>query len=68
MLIERTDEEVIVRLAADTDLSELQSMMDYLKYKEISSKSKATQEDADKLAAEAKKSIWARYKSEKGLQ
>jgi hypothetical protein len=67
MIIERTEKEVLVRLPSDLDLSELQDMLDYLKYRELTAKSKATQEDADKLADEANASIWKKYKEEKGL-
>jgi hypothetical protein len=40
MIIERTNNEILVRLPADVDLTELQNMLDYLKYKETTSKSK----------------------------
>ncbi|MFW5700847.1 MAG: hypothetical protein ACOCWM_04080 [Cyclobacteriaceae bacterium] len=43
MIIERTNEEILVRLPSNVDLSELQDMLDYLKYRELTSNSKATQ-------------------------
>ncbi len=60
MIIERKNNEVIVRLPDSVDTSDLQEMLDYLRYKEITSKSRATQEDADNLAKEAKKGRWKR--------
>jgi hypothetical protein len=41
MEIERTKDEILVRLPLNVDLSELQDMLDYLRYKELTSNSKA---------------------------
>lgn len=40
MIVERTDNEIVVRLPSNIDLSELQDMLDYLKYKELTANSK----------------------------
>ncbi len=58
MLIERTSKEVIIRLPASVDIAGLQRLVDYLIYKEATSKSKATQEQVDKLARDVKKGWW----------
>ncbi len=58
MLIERTSKEVIIRLPASVDTAGLQRLVDYLIYKEATSKSKATQEQVDKLARDVKKGWW----------
>lgn len=58
MLIERTSNEVIIRLPASVDTTGLQRLVDYLTYKEATSNSKATQEQVDKLAAKVKKGWW----------
>jgi len=68
MIVERKKDEIIVRLPSDVDLSELQNMIDYLKYKELTSQSKAKQSDADKLAKEANKSIWDEIKAQRNLE
>ena len=68
MIVERKKNEIIVRLPSDVDLSELQNMIDYLKYKELTSQSKAKQSDADKLAKEANKSIWDEIKAQRNLE
>ena len=47
MLIERTSNEVIIRLPASVDTMGLQRLVDYLIYKEATSNSKATQEQVD---------------------
>ncbi|MBK9732371.1 MAG: hypothetical protein IPO83_14030 [Chitinophagaceae bacterium] len=58
MLIERTRDEVIIRLPSYVDTEGLQRFVDYLSYKEATSKSKAKQSDVDKLAKEVKKGWW----------
>ena len=49
MLIERTSREVIIRLPASVDTTELQCLVDYLTYKEATANSKGTQEQVDTL-------------------
>ena len=58
MLIERTSEEIIIRVPASVDTTGLQRLVDYLTYKEATSNSKATQAQVDKLASDAKKGWW----------
>jgi predicted trehalose synthase len=58
MLIERTNNEVIIRLPASVDTSGLQRFIDYLTYKEATTNSQATQQKVDKLASGAKKGWW----------
>lgn len=62
MTINRTKNEILVRLSASTDINDLQDLLDYLAFKENVSISKATQKDADKLADETSKSIWKKIK------
>jgi hypothetical protein len=68
MILERTKNEILVRLSADVDLTELQNMLDYLKYKELTAKSKAKQSDVDELSKVVNKSIWAKVKTSRGLK
>ena len=58
MLIERTSDEVIIRLPASVDTTGLQRLIDYLTYKEATANSNATQEQVDKLAIDVKKGRW----------
>ena len=60
MLIERTNDEVIIRLPNYVDTENLQKFINLLVYKEAIAKSQATQADADKLAKEVKKGRWER--------
>jgi len=63
MLIERTNKEIIIRLPSNVDTEGLQRLIDFLTYKEATSKSKAKQSEVDKLAKEAKKGWWKRNRS-----
>ena len=63
MQIERTNKEIVIRLSSETDLIGLQRILDYLKFREIASKSKASQKQIDKLSSESKSSWWNKNKS-----
>lgn len=63
MQIERTTKEVIIRLPAHVGTKGLQRLVDFLTYKEATSKSKAKQSDVDALAKEVKKGWWANNRS-----
>jgi len=52
MSIERTNKEVIIRLAPSVDTDELQELANYFRYKEITSKYSTPQEVVDKLASD----------------
>ena len=59
MTIERTDKEVIIRLPASVNVDDLQEMVNYARYKEITSKVKVSQEEVDKLADEINRDWWS---------
>lgn len=63
MQIERTNNEILIRGVSSTDLTGLQRILDYIKFKGIASKSKATQEEIDELAKESKSTWWDKNKS-----
>jgi hypothetical protein len=58
MQIERTSDEIVIRLPAWVKLESIENFLDYLIYSEATSKSKATQEEIDALAREVKKGWW----------
>lgn len=62
MQIERTDNEILIRVASGTDLIGLQRIIDYIRFREIASKSKADQTQIDKLSKESKSKWWERNK------
>ena len=68
MILERKKDEILVRLPAYIDLSELQNMLDFLQYKELTAKSEANQSDVDKLSKSVNKSIWTKVKARRGLK
>lgn len=62
MEIERKDNEILIRVSAETDLTGLQRILDYVKFREIASKSKVTQKQINELAKESKSSWWEKNK------
>jgi len=62
MEIERTNNEIVIRVSPETDLVGLQRVLDFIKFREIASKSKATQKQIDSLAKESKSSWWKNNK------
>jgi hypothetical protein len=61
MLLERnSNNDLIIRLSSSVDEYGLQRVLDYIRYLEISSKSKGKQSDADKLAKQANASWWSK--------
>ena len=68
MILERTNTEILVRLPSYVDLTELQDMIDYLNYKELTAKSKASQSDADSLSISANKSMWSKIKERRAIK
>jgi hypothetical protein len=58
MIIERTDNQIVIKVSPKVDTFGFQRIMDYLDYLEITPKSKATQEDADRLADELNENWW----------
>ncbi len=68
MIIERTADEVIIKLSPTINEENLQYLADYATYLELTSKSKATQQDVDDLVKEVKKGRWVRTKSKLGCE
>jgi hypothetical protein len=64
MIIERTNDEVIIRLPGDIDIEELQDLKDWFQYLETTKKSKAKQVDVDELVTQIKKGRWERRKTQ----
>lgn len=59
MLIEqKNNDKIVITLSSSVDRFGLQRLIDYVKYLEATSKSKAKQSDVDKLADEVNASWW----------
>jgi hypothetical protein len=62
MIIERTNKEILIRIPNTVDVEGAQRIIDYIRYQEVTSKSKASQEDVDNLAVEINKDWWDKNK------
>jgi hypothetical protein len=60
MIVERTSSQIVIKISPKVDKFGFQRIMDYIDYLEITSKSKATQTDADRLADELNANWWAK--------
>jgi hypothetical protein len=67
MIVERQNDEIVVRFSAGIKTSRIQTILDYLRYEELTSKSTASENDVDELLKEVKKGRWDRTKKELGL-
>ena len=64
MLIERnTKDQITITVSSSLDSFGLQRRIDYIKYLEATSKTKAKQSDVDKLADEVNTSWWERNRN-----
>ena len=55
MTIERTDKEIIIKIPSSTNIDEVQNLINFIRFREIASKSKASQKDIDKLVSKVKR-------------
>lgn len=63
MIVERTSNQIVIKISPKIDTLGFQRIMDYLDYLEITSKSQATQEDADNLADELNENWWVKNRN-----
>ena len=64
MVVERIDNEVVIRLPAFMNAESMQQMIDLISLKEIAARSVATQEEIDILAKEANKGWWSKNRNQ----
>jgi len=62
MIIERTNDELIIRLPATVNAAEIQDLLNFLRYQELTSKFTVKQSDVDRLAHQVNKGWWKRNK------
>ena len=67
MIVERQNNEILVRFSAGIKTSRIQTILDYLRYEELTSKSTASENNIDELLNEVKKGRWDRTKEELGF-
>ena len=58
MLVERTENEVILRIPASVDTEELQELINFARYKELVSGFKVSQSEVDQIADEINSTWW----------
>lgn len=58
MQIERTTDEVIIRIPASVDTNDLQDFVNYIRYKELTSKVNVSKQKVDEIANEINKNWW----------
>ncbi len=63
MVIEKTTDEVILRLPADFDTFGLQRILNYLKYKDLIKSSQATEKQVNQLSNTSKNRWWEENKN-----
>ncbi|MFY8161818.1 MAG: hypothetical protein ACOVNU_10855 [Candidatus Kapaibacteriota bacterium] len=62
MIVERQAGEIIIRISDNFDDNDLESMLDFIRYKELQLLSKSQQFEIEKLATEVNTNIWENYK------
>ena len=63
MLIERTTKEIIIRLPASVDTEDLQDLLNYARYKELTANLKTVQKEVDKIANDINAKWWTKNRS-----
>uniref|UniRef100_UPI00404B369C hypothetical protein n=1 Tax=Flavobacterium sp. TaxID=239 RepID=UPI00404B369C len=67
MIVERENNEIHVRFSASKNASRIQSILDYLRYEELTSNSKAKEKDVDALVKESKSNRWDKIRKSIGF-
>lgn len=67
MIVERENDEILVRFKASNNASRIQSILDYLRYEELTSKSKGKEKDVDELVKESKLHRWDKIRKSVGF-
>jgi len=62
MRIEKTDKEILIRIPSSTDIIGVQRLLDYIRFREVASKSQATGEQINELANKSKSNWWKENK------
>lgn len=64
MIIERQNNEILVRFKVGTKATRIQSILDYLRYEELTTMSTVTENDLDELVKEVKRGRWEKIKKQ----
>jgi hypothetical protein len=58
MIIERTANEIVIRFPLTANAEQMQDMVDYLRYRELTANNSAPQSEADALARRINRKWW----------
>lgn len=58
MIIERGKREILIRIPSSIDVREIQDMLDFIRYKEITSSFKVKQTVVNKLSSDINRKWW----------
>ena len=61
MIIERTKDEVIIRIPSNIDTEDLQDFINYIRYKEITSKFKVSKKEVNDIVSDVKNDLRTKY-------
>ncbi len=67
MIVERHNNEILVRFDVGSNANKIQAILDYLRYEELTSKSTAAEDDVEDLLKTVKSGRWNKIKKEIGL-
>lgn len=62
VIVERTEKEILIKLPLNTEIADIQQILNYFEYINLVNKSQATQEQIDDLAREVNKGWWEKNK------
>ena len=62
MVIERTEQGILIKTTLDTDTKDVQRIIDYFTLKELVSKNRGSDEDANLMARESEEKWWQENK------
>jgi len=63
MEIQRTNNEIVIKVNSSVDVVGLQRLIDFISYSEITSQTVVNQSDVDQLASEINKGWWQKNKN-----
>jgi len=61
MVMERTENEIIIRLPANSDPNDIQEMIDYINFKSIKSKKEISDVEIEEFSSEIDTIIWDKF-------
>ncbi len=64
MVVERTENEIIIRLSPAIKVEDLQDFLNYARYKELTANVQVEQDEVDQMAAEINKNWWAKNRDQ----